>query len=339
MVTVLAEVTRGGYVESVHAGSVVVCNVNGDVVAWAGDPEQFAYFRSSAKPFQAIPVVESGAAYRFGLTSAELALCCASHNAERHHQDQVAAMLAKLGLPVAALRCGCPLPADAQEAGKVLAGLVPPSPLHCDCSGKHAGMLASCLQLGFPLDDYRQPDHPLQRMIRGIVAEVCRVSPAGLAVAVDGCSVPTFGTTLASFARAYATLAAPDRVPHGAGGAHAEALTRLRDAMMHYPENVAGQGELVSDLMRLGKGEIVAKSGAEGLLCVGLPKLGLGIAIRIADGSFRAHPVVIASVLRQLDVVDGSFSEALLACHPPEVKNHNGWIVGEMRAAFALQRR
>ncbi len=122
-------------------------------------------------------------------------------------------------------------------------------------------------------------------------------------------------------------------------GAHAEALTRLRDAMMHYPENVAGQGELVSDLMRLGKGEIVAKSGAEGLLCVGLPKLGLGIAIRIADGSFRAHPVVIASVLRQLDVVDGSFSEALLACHPPEVKNHNGWIVGEMRAAFALQRR
>ncbi|GIW04912.1 MAG: asparaginase [Thermomicrobiales bacterium] len=337
VVTRLAEVTRGGRVESVHDGSIVVSDASGTVIAWAGDPEQFAFFRSSAKPFQAIPVVESGAADRFGLTDAELALCCASHNAERRHQEQVAAMLTKLGLSPEALRCGCPLPSDAQEAGRVLAGLVPPSPLHCDCSGKHAGMLASCWHLGYPLDDYRKPDHPLQHMIRQIIAEVCRVDAADLAVAVDGCSVPTFGATLAAFARAYAALAAPDRVPHDAGGAHASALLRLQQAMMRHPENVAGQGELVTDLMRLGRGTIVAKSGAEGLLCLGLLHMELGIAIRIADGSFRAHPVVAAQVLSQLDAVESSVIDEILGCHPPVVKNHNGWIAGEIRPAFQLQ--
>jgi L-asparaginase II len=337
VVTLLAEVTRGGHVESVHYGSIVVSDASGVVVAWAGNPEQFAYFRSSAKPFQAIPVVESGAADRFGLTDAELALCCASHNAERHHQEQVAAMLQKLGLSPEALGCGCPLPSDEREAGKVLAGLVSPSPLHCDCSGKHAGMLASCLQLGYPLDDYRKPEHPLQQMIRQIIAEVCRVEATELAVAVDGCSVPTFGATLAAFARAYAALAVPTSVPQHAGGAHASALVRLRQAMMSHPENVAGRGELVTDLMRLGRGTIVAKSGAEGLLCLGLPQAGLGIAIRIADGSFRAHPVVAAQVLSQLGAVESGIIDELLGKHPPVVKNHNGWSVGEIRPAFQLQ--
>src|SRR5262249_52393777 len=149
--TLLAEVTRGEAVESVHVGTIAVVNANGDLVAWAGDPTNFAYFRSSAKPFQAIPLVESGAADAFGFTPAEMALCCASHHAEPHHQREVAAMLAKLGLTEAALRCGSPLPGDEAEQGRVLAGLVAPSPLQCDCSGKHTGMLATCRHLGYPI--------------------------------------------------------------------------------------------------------------------------------------------------------------------------------------------
>lgn len=336
MSTVLAEATRGGAVESVHNGVVVVVDVRGKVIAHAGDPELFAYFRSSAKPFQAIPVVESGAADRFGFTPAELALCCASHNAELRHQEQVAVMLAKLGLTEAALQCGAPLPSDDDEMGKVLAGIRPSSPLQCDCSGKHTGMLASSLHLGYPVDTYLEPSHPLQTLIKGILAEVCRVRPDAIVMATDGCSLPTFGASIRAFATAYATLAAPEQAPAGAGREHANALNRLRSAMIAYPENVAGEGEFVTDLMSLSGGAIAAKSGAEGLLCMAIPRQELGIAIRVADGSFRAHPVIALSVLEQLNLVGTSVIAAMQERHNPELRNHNGRIVGALRPAFQL---
>ncbi len=337
MSTVLVETTRGGAVESVHAGVVVVADVRGEVIAHAGDPDLFAFFRSSAKPFQAIPVIESGAADRFGFTPAELALCCASHNAELRHQQQVATMLAKLGLSPEALQCGAPLPSDDAERGKVLAGLRDPSPLQCDCSGKHTGMLASSLQLGYPIENYLDPAHPLQQRIKGIIAEVCRTRADDMIMGTDGCSLPTFGMSVRSFATAYATHAAPDQAPEGAGREHADALNRLRTAMTTHPENVAGEGELVTDLMALSGGAIAAKSGAEGLLCLAIPSQGLGIAIRVADGSFRSHPVIACSVLEQLNLVGSSVIAALQDRHSPEIRNHNRRIVGEMRPAFQLK--
>jgi L-asparaginase II len=337
MTTILAEATRGDAVESVHAGTIAVVDTDGRLVAWAGDVETFAYFRSSAKPFQAIPVVESGAADAFRFAPAELALCCASHYGEPHHQRDVAAMLAKIGLTKAALRCGAPLPTDEEEAGRVLAGLVPRSPLQCDCSGKHTGMLATCVHLRYPIETYLDPEHPLQRTIRGIIAEVCRVPESGLVLATDGCSVPTFGTSIRAFATAFAVLAQPDRVPEKAGGRHAAALNRLRDAMTTHPENVAGTGDLVTNLMAVAGGRIAAKTGAEGLICLALPERGLGIAIRIADGTYRAHEVVVPAVLEQLGAVDASVIAAVRARNSPEIRNHNGWHVGDLRAAFRLE--
>jgi L-asparaginase II len=328
--TVLAEVMRGGAVESVHAGVVVVANGQGEVFASAGDPDTFAYFRSSAKPFQAIPLVESGAADRFGFTPAELALCCASHQAEPSHQEQVAVMLSKLGLDHSALQCGAPLPSDDEEMGRVIVGLKEPSPLQCDCSGKHTGMLATSLHLGFPIDNYLDPDHPLQLQIKAIIAEVCQVEATDIRMATDGCSLPTFGAPVRAFATAYATLADPEQ-------SHPEALIRLRSAMTAHPENVAGEGNLVTDLMRLSSGAVVAKSGAEGLLCMAIPSQGLGIAIRISDGSFRAHPVVSASVLEQLNLVGSSVIAEILDQHSPDIRNHNGRLVGEFRPAFQLR--
>jgi L-asparaginase II len=333
----LAEVTRGGAVESVHAGTIAVVDTNGRLVASVGDAETFAYFRSSAKPFQAIPVVESGAADAFGFTPAELALCCASHYAEPHHQHEVKAMLAKIGLDEGALRCGIPLPSDEEEAGRIIAGLVPRSPLQCDCSGKHSGMLATCVHLGYPIDSYLDPDHPAQRTIRGIVAGVCRVPLDSLRIGFDGCSVPTFGTSIRAFATAFAVLAQPERVAEEAGGRHADALNRLRSAMIAHPDNVSGTGDLVTTLMSVGGGKIAAKTGAEGLICLALPNHGLGIAIRVADGSFRSHPVIVAAVLEQLGLVGSSVIASVMEKHPSEVRNHNGWHVGDMRAAFQLQ--
>lgn len=329
MQAVLAEVTRGDRIESVHYGSVAVVDANDDLVGSVGDPDQFLYFRSSAKPIQAIPVIESGAADRFGLTPAELALCCASHSGTRRHQEQVWAMLGKLGLDETALQCGCPSPYDEDAFVQVEAGLVPRSPTQCDCSGKHSGMLAACLQLGYPIDDYLNPDHPLQQTILGLIAETCGVPRDAIALATDGCSLPTFGATLRAFARSYAVIARPT--------IHAEALNRLRNAMIAHPANVGGPGQLVTDLMTAGKGALVAKSGAEGLICIGVPEQGLGIAIRIADGSFRAHAAVVAAILRQLDVVPEAVANDVLTLHDPVLYNHNRRVVGEIRPAFTIR--
>lgn len=338
MVTLLAELTRGGVVESTHLGTVVVVDAAGKTVAAAGDPETFAYFRSSAKPFQAVPVVESGAADAFGLTPAELALCCASHSAEPFHQELVVSMLGKLGLGTAALQCGVPLPIDQAETAAILAGAKENTPLHCDCSGKHSGMLAASLRQGFPIETYLDPSHPLQQQIRHIVAEVCRVPASELRLATDGCSVPTFGTSIRAMAQAFAALAAPAQTPSGCGLEHQAALDRLRLAMTSHPENVGGShGREDTNLMRLSKGALVAKGGAEGLLCIGVPDRQLGIAIRIADGSFRSHAVVAVSALEQLDLVDPTMLAAMKAHFETRLLNHNKRHVGEIRAAYALR--
>lgn len=329
MVEVLAEIVRGGRVESVHHGSVAVVDADGRLVASAGDPEQFLFFRSSAKPIQAIPVVASGAADAFRLTPAELALCCASHSGSAGHQAQVAALLAKLDLPTEALRCGAPLPYDDAMHALVESGQAPRSPLGCDCSGKHSGMLAACLHLGYPIDSYLDPEHPLQRTILGLVAELCAVPEDEVALATDGCSLPTFGLSLAAIARGWASLARPT--------AHAAAIARLRSAMVAYPVNVAGEGELDTDLMRAGDGRIVSKSGAEGLLCMALPEHGLGVAVRVADGSFRAHRVVAEATLRTLGAVDEAILAAILPDERRELRNHNRRLVGEIRATPALR--
>ncbi len=274
--TELAEVTRGGIRESLHHGIVAVADSDGKIVASAGDPDRVAFFRSSAKPFQAIPLIESGAAERFGFTPAELALCCASHAGSREHQRQVAAMLAKLELDVPALQCGVVRPGDAEEAGRVSAGLIAPSPLQCDCSGKHSGMLAACLQLRLPVDNYLDPDHPLQQQILEIMAAVMQVPADSIALGTDGCSLPTFAGSIGSFAASYAILA---RSTAGGGAAdvpHGEALRRLGAAMVAHPENVSGHGQLVTDLMIVGEGQDRSKERRRGSALLWATGVGVG---------------------------------------------------------------
>jgi L-asparaginase II len=336
MPVAIAETTRGGITESVHYGVVVVVDATGEIIASAGDPETVVFFRSSAKPFQAIPVIESGAADAFGFTPAELALCCASHEGSPQHQRQVATMLEKIGMSPAHLQCGCSFPGHEAEAAQVILGGIEGSPLHCDCSGKHAGMLATIVHKGLSHHDYLDPAHPLQQRILGIMAEVMRVPVESIVLGTDGCSLPTFGAPVRAFATAFAALAAPERVPVGMGREHATALDRLRAAMTAYPENVAGHGQLVTDLMALSDGRIVAKSGAEGLICLAVPERDLGIAIRVLDGGFRTHAAVTVATLEQLGILDAATREAFLERHSPQLRNHNGRLVGEICPAFQL---
>jgi len=333
----LAKITRGELVESTHPGIVVVADVTGRLLATHGNAEHVAYFRSAAKPFQAVPLVESGAADAFGFGPEELALACASHDATPAHQRGVARMLAKIELDEDALRCGVSPPPDPQEAARVTLGLKAPSQLQCECSGEHAGMLAACLHLDYPLDSYTEPDHPLQRRIREVIAQVLRLDEDDLLIGTDGCRIPTFAAPLQSFAVAYATLADPGQAPAGKGRKLAKSLDRLREAMTAHPVLVGGEQTLDSDIMTLSEGRIVAKLGAEGLLCLAVPERGLGIAIAADDGSSRALGPAAVAVIEQLELAEPGIVDTLRERHVETVKTFGGEMAGEMCPAFQLE--
>lgn len=333
---VLAEVTRGELVESSHRGVVAVVDIAGRIVASAGDVERRIFFRSAAKPFQAVPLVESGAADAFGFTERDLALACSSHDSTPDQQRGVARMLEKAGLHEEDLRCGISQPADEQEKARSVLGLVWPSQVQCECSGEHAGMLAACKHLGYPLDSYVEADHPLQRRIREIVATALRMDEGNLVLATDGCSIPTFGAPVRAFAVAYATFAAPDDAPRDGGRDPAPALDRLRAAMLTYPELVGNDGVLDTDIMRASQGCVVAKLGAEALLCLAVPERGLGVAISVESGSNRGLGPAAIAVLEQLDLADEGVVAALRERHSGPVTTFTGNAVGEIRPALRL---
>jgi L-asparaginase II len=334
---VLAEVTRGDIVESVHRGVVVAVDVDGNIVASAGNVDQLAYFRSAAKPFQAIPVVESGAAEAFGFTERDLALSCSSHDSTPDHQRGVARMLEKIGLHDEDLRCGISPPVDEQELARSVLGLVWPSQVQCECSGEHVGMLAACKHLGYPLDTYVERDHPLQRRILEIVATVLGMDEDQLILGTDGCSIPTFAAPIRRFAIAYAALASPCRSPLRNKPALVAAIDRLRAAMVAYPVMIGNEGVLDTDIMQTSNGRIVAKLGAEGLLCLAVPERGLGIAITSEDGMPRGLGPAAMATLEQLGVANGEMLCALRERHAGAVQNFKGKPVGAIRPALQLQ--
>ncbi len=328
----LVEVTRGGRVESEHQGAIAVVGADGELIAHVGDVNLVSYLRSSAKPFQLLPLVESGAADRFGFTAAELAVIAGSHSGEPRHVDAVQSILRKIGLSAAALQCGSHAPFNAAAAKTLRVEGREPSPLHNNCSGKHAGMLAQAIDRGLSTDDYLDPQHPVQITIRQRLAELGDLTADHIGVGVDGCSAPCFALPLRSAALAFARLA----------GGHTDGLRRVAHAMLDFPEMVAGEGRIDTDVMRAVPGRLVSKGGAEGYHGMGLIRpagSAWGIAIKIADGDGKrgGHPAII-EVLRQLDVLDDAALAQLHSYHTWPVTNHRGLAVGEVRANFHLQR-
>ena len=245
-------------------------------------------------------------------------------------------MLAKIRLDEDALNCGVSPPPDPQEAARITLGLKAPSQLQCECSGEHAGMLATCLHLDYPLQSYTEPDHPLQRRIREVIAQVLRLPEDDIVTGTDGCRIPTFAAPVRAFAVAYATLADPRQAPQGTGRELAKPLERLREAMTAHPVLVGGEKTLDSDIMALSEGRIVAKLGAEGLLCLAVPERGLGIAIADDDGSSRALGPAAVAVIEQLELAEPAIVATLRKRHAETVKTFGGETVGEMRPAFQL---
>lgn len=292
----MAELWRGGRLESQHLGHAAIADASGAVIEAWGDPETIIFPRSSCKMIQALPLLESGAAEASGLTDRQLALACASHSGAAIHTEAVARWLADLGLSEADLRCGAHWPRDIPARNALVRAHEEPCQLHNNCSGKHAGFLtlAKHLEAG---PEYIEPDHPVQRAVKAAFEEVTGEASPGHGI--DGCSAPNFATSLAGLARAMARFAAADGTD-----ARGRAMVRLRGAMARHPELVAGEGRACTELMRAMEGRAAIKTGAEGVFVAILPERRLGIAVKIVDGGTRAAELAIAALLVRLGVLD-----------------------------------
>jgi L-asparaginase II len=332
----LVEVTRGEEVESLHRGVIVVADASGRVVKGIGNCEFVTFLRSAAKPLQLIPLLESGAAARFGFTDRELAVMAGSHNGEDIHLQAVASILAKIGLSAEALHCGIHYPFDKIASQRLREAKEEPSVLHNNCSGKHAGMLALALHKGHSIEDYERPRHPVQEAILQTIADFARVEPQAVIVAFDGCGVPTFALPMRRAALAYARLVDPRDFPP----LRREACRRVVQAMRSYPEMIGGStGRLETELMRLKPNTLVAKAGAEGYFALGISREegAWGVAIKMEDGSPRGRNPVVIETLYQLGFLNRGDLERLSIYYRPPVKNRHGQMVGEVRAGFRLE--
>jgi L-asparaginase II len=308
----LAAVRRGELVESIHRGRFTVYDPRGDVLEAFGDPEAYVYLRSSAKPLQALPLVLSGTADAFGLMDEELAVACASHNAEEPHLAAVRSILKKAGLSEDDLQSGAHPPMHGPEAERLIRNGEEPRPIHGNCSGKHAGMLAVCVHEGYEMLTYRDPGHPLQRRILGLIAEVCGLEEDEILLAGDDCGVPAFALPLGSFATGLARITTGEELSDEL----ADAAFRIGDAMRAHPFMVAGTGRFDTEIME--RTGLLVKGGAEGVLAVGNPE-GWGMALKISDGSQRAVRPVALAALDHMEVKVEAGDSTVRGLHGEEV--------------------
>lgn len=328
---------RGSEVESLHVVHAALVR-DGRPVAAHGDPGTRAYLRSSAKPFQALPLVEEGLVGRLGLTDAELAVTTASHSAEPFHLEAVRSILEKAGLAEDALQCGAHEPIHEPSALALREAGEEPTAIHNNCSGKHAGMLALCRAKGWPLATYRDPDHPLQVRIRDTIAGMAGVEPGSIGIGIDGCGVPCFAMEVTAMARAFDALARADA---DRGDDRARAAGAVLDAMAAKPEYVAGTGRPCTAIMARHGERVVVKTGAEGVYGAVLRGAAgpgpAGLALKVADGAKRAQDVAIATLLADLGLLDPDLDEAIADLVWPGVTNRAGTVVGHVDARLPLR--
>ncbi|WP_218574751.1 asparaginase [Reyranella sp. CPCC 100927] len=323
---VVIEVTRGNMIESRHVGAAAVMKIDGSAVEAWGDIDSPVMARSAIKPLQAIPLVESGAADRFGLTDMHLSLACASHNGEPRHVEAVRAWLGAIGLGESDLECGAHAPTRLPIFEDFVRSGAPLTAAFNNCSGKHTGFLTTAMHKGEPTRGYIRRDHPVQQRLLGIYEQLAQCDLTRAPLGIDGCGIPTVGVPLRHMALAMANLANPARLPE----VRAKAIRRIRAAMNAEPFYMAGTGRFCTRINGALKDVAQVKTGAEGVYCGMLPTLGLGVALKIWDGNGRAAEVALAAILRHLGVLaDMQFDAAIT----PPVLNVAGLTVGDIRPA------
>ena len=327
------EQLRGGVVEAWHEVHVAVVDGTGRLVAHTGDPELTTFWRSAAKPFQAMPLVDDGVVERFRLTDEDLALACASHSSEAGQVSKVREFLAKVGCAERDLLCGPHPPLSERVAQDYQARGVRLTPVYSNCSGKHAGMLALARYHDWPTEFYTRPEHPVQQRCLAEVSRWTGVPQDSIRTGVDGCGVVCFALPLRNMALAYAKMGRGEKGEVRDGiAALPSPFSPIVQAMLHHPGLIAGEGRPCTELMRAHPGRIIAKVGAEGVYCAVLVGEGLGVALKVADGHALASALAMAAVLEALG----------LRPLPPSLGarpnlNTRGEPVGELRVNGGLE--
>jgi L-asparaginase II len=324
----LVGVTRGPRLESVHAVAACACDVEGNVLLALGTIDEPVFLRSAAKPFITAAGVRAGTLERFGFDNRELAIISASHNGEAFQLDAVRGILAKIGATVDDLRCGAHAPSYAPAAQALREAGERPTALHNNCSGKHAGILALARLLGAPFEGYLEAGHPAQRAILALCERVSDDAFSLNELAIDGCGIPTYATSLRNAARSFARLATLAELDT----ADAAALAGVRAAIIAEPDYVAGTKRFDTDLIRAGSGRIVCKVGAEAIHLTALLDGGIGLALKVVDGARRAVAPAALALLRRLGALDDAQLATLAEHARPPVTNVVGRVVGEIAA-------
>jgi L-asparaginase II len=328
----LIQRTRGGIAECLHFGAVAVVNLRGQVTAHVGDADYVTFTRSTLKALQALPFVHGGGPAHFGFTQAHIAMLCASHGGEDIHVQATEDMLTKAGLTYKVLRCGCHVPSHFEATQQPMPAGLSYDERHHNCSGKHAGFVAFCVQHGLPVDDYIAPDHPLQQTVRKAVAQAVDMQPEDLHRGIDGCSAPNYAMPLSRLALGYARLASRNTdTPFG------DSYVTLADAMTAHPQMVSGTGRNDLAFMQAGRGDWVTKVGADGVQVVASRERGEAFALKISDGDKPALYAATVEVLDQLGWLDDAQRRALAPWRAASLLNLRGLEVGRREPVFQLQ--
>ena len=323
----VVEVTRGNMVESIHSIHAAVVRYDNQVLKSWGDPEKIVYARSAIKPLQALPLIESGAADHFGLADHEIALACASHEGEEIHTNAVTAWLQKIGCSEHDLCCGVHTPYHGGVAEELIRTGRKPSPVHNNCSGKHTGFLTTAKFYQEELKDYINYQHPVQQRIVTVLEEMAGISLAEAPKGVDGCGIPVVGISLRHTALAMARFANPLDIPIK----RQQAIQRITRAIQANPLMIAGHGRFCSLVTQQLHDRGFVKVGAEGVYIAVLPKQGLGITLKTADGAIRAAEMGMIKILLEVGALTKADYPALEKFLHPIIKNRAGLKVGEIR--------
>ena len=330
---VLVNTLRGEVVENRHRGAIAVCDPRGRILHARGDVGALVYPRSSIKPLQALPLVETGAADHFQVSEAELALACSSHGGETEHTEAVNNWLQRLDLDEASLECGPHPPMHDSSAADMIARKTAPGRVHNNCSGKHTGMLTAVRYLDEDAGGYIEREHPAQQRWFDALGQMAGVDMRELPWNRDGCGIPVIAMPLTAIATAFARFAVPDDLPP----ARTDAIARITAAIAAHPFMVAGTGRLCTEIMQLTGRRVLVKAGADGTYTAALPEKGLGLALKIDDGTGEAAQVALLAALQWLQVLDHDEIAALADRHRMPITNSLGVITGYREASDAWQ--
>lgn len=332
METALVREYRGGIEECVHVGHICGVNDQGEIKYRAGDPEAVSFLRSAGKPFQAIPVIRHGADAKFGLTEEESAIFIGSHRAEPFHVEVLESIMRKTGIGEESLICHPTYPLSAYATENLMRDHKPKRAIYHNCSGKHLGVLALCKTMGYPLESYGEPNHPVQQEILKTLAYLAEIPTEKIGLGTDGCGFPVFALPLRSLATAFLKFACPDLI---ADAEIRRAVETIARCMNRHPEMVAGTDRICSSLLK--DPNIVAKGGAKGLYAFSLRQERLAFALKVLDGSEDEWPLIAASILEQIGYSNQATIDEMYRLAPKEIRNDNRLVVGLNQTVFTLQ--